>query len=83
MVLTLHSRLFILCQRHNTWEVTNCTARRMQGPNYCHDSFKNLAKRRQVCQGAVGMCQKMVTLKWNYCASFYVAVTVIQIISMT
>jgi len=24
-----------------------------------------------------------VTVKWNYCASFYIAVTVIQIVSVT
>ena len=38
---------------------------------------------RQVFQGAVGLCQKIVTLKGNDCASFYVAVTVIQIMNMT
>ena len=54
----------------------------MQEPNFSHDSFKNLAKLRQVCQGAVGLCQKIVTLEGNDCASFYV-VSVIQIISMT
>ena len=58
MVLTLHSGLLILCQRHNTYEVTNCTARRMQDPNFCHDSSEILAKTRQVRQGAVGLCQK-------------------------
>ena len=66
-----------------TWEVTNCTARRMQEPIFCHDNCKNLAKMRQVCQGAVGLCQKIVKLHWNYCASFYVVVTVIGITSMT
>ena len=54
----------------------------MQEPNFSHDSFKNLSKLRQVCQGAVGLCQKIVTLKGNDCASFYV-VTVIQIMCMT
>jgi len=38
---------------------------------------------RQVFQGAVGLCQKIVTLKGNDCASFYVAVTVIQVMNMT
>ena len=38
---------------------------------------------REVCQGAVGLCQKIETLKGNDCASFYVVVTVIQIMSMT
>ena len=38
---------------------------------------------REVCQGAVGLCQKIETLKGNDCASFYVVVTVIQIIIMT
>ena len=38
---------------------------------------------REVCQGAVGLCQKIATLKGNDCASFYVVVTVIQIMSMT
>ena len=55
----------------------------MQEPIFCHDRFKNLANMRQVCQGAVGLCQKIVTVKWNYCASFYVVVTVIQIMSVT
>jgi len=72
-----------LCQWHITWEVTSCTARRMQEPIFCHDNCKNLAKMRQVCQGVVGLCQKIVTLHWNYCASFYVVATVIQIMSMT
>ena len=62
MVLTLYSGLLILCQRDNNWEVTNCTERRMQEHNFCHDSFENLAKTRQARQGAVGLCQKMVTL---------------------
>jgi len=34
-------------------EVSNCTARRMQETNFCHDSFKNFAKMRQACQCAV------------------------------
>ena len=45
--------------------------------------FKNLAKLRQVFQGAVGLCQKIVTLKGKDCASLYVVVTVIQIMCMT
>ena len=44
--------------------------------------LKNFAKVRQVRQGAVRLCQKIVTLEANDCASFYV-VSVIQIISMT
>ena len=55
----------------------------MQEPNFCHDSNKTLANMRQVCQGAVGFCQKIVTVKWNYCAYFNVVVTVIQIMSVT
>ena len=55
----------------------------MQEPNFSNDSFKNLAKMRQAHQGAVRLCQKIVTLKGNDCASFYVVVTVIQIIIMT
>jgi len=55
----------------------------MQEPIFCHDSFKNLAKLRQARQGAVGLCQKIVTHQWNNCASFYVVVTVIQIMFMT
>ena len=31
----------------------------------------------------MGLCQKVVTLKGNDCASFYVVVTVIQIMCMT
>jgi len=38
--------------------------------------FKNLANRIQERQGAVGLCQTVVTVKWNYCASFCVFVTV-------
>ena len=36
----------------------------------------------QVHRGAVGLCQKIVTLKLNNCASFCVGATVIQIMSM-
>ena len=35
-------------------EVTSCTAKRMQEPNFCHDRFKKLAKMREARQGAVG-----------------------------
>jgi len=45
--------------------------------------FKNLANTRQARQGAVGLCQTVVTGKWNYCAPFCVFVTVIQIVSVT
>jgi len=38
---------------------------------------------RQVRQGCVGLCQKIVTQYRNNCASFCVLVTVIQIMSMT
>jgi len=38
---------------------------------------------RQAHQGAAGLCQKIVTLKGNDCASFYVVVTVIQIMCVT
>jgi len=31
----------------------------------------------------VGLCQTVVTVKWNYCASFCVVVTVIGIVSVT
>ena len=44
--------------------------------------LKNLTKLRQVRQGAVRLCQKIVTLKANDCTSFYV-VSVIQIMCMT
>jgi hypothetical protein len=50
-----------LGHRHNTCKVTNSTERIIQEPNFCHDNCKNLAKMRQVRQGAVG-CQKIVTL---------------------
>ena len=83
MVLTLPTRLLFLCQWHITCKVTNCTARRMQEPNFCHDNCKYLANMREAHQGAVGLCKRIVTLKWNYCASFYVAVTVIQNMCMT
>jgi hypothetical protein len=83
-LLTLHSGLFFLAHWHNTWEVTNCTARRIQEPNFCHDNFKNLANMRQVCQSAVGLCLKIMTPQWNNCASFLcVVVTVIQIMNTT
>jgi hypothetical protein len=32
------------------------------GANFCHDNCKNLAQMRQAHQGAVGLCQKMMTL---------------------
>ena len=44
-------------------QVTNSTARRIQQHNFCHYNCKNLAKMRQAHQGAVGLCQKTVTLK--------------------
>jgi len=50
-----------LGRRHNTCKVTNSTARRIQEPNFCPDNCKNLAKMRQVRQGAAE-CQKIMTL---------------------
>jgi len=44
--------------------------------------FKNLANTRQERQGAVGLCETVLTGNWNYCASFCVFVTVIQIVSV-
>jgi hypothetical protein len=38
---------------------------------------------RQARQCAVGLCQIIMTLQWNNCASFYVVTTAIQIISRT
>ena len=76
-------RTIILCQWHNTREVTNCTARRMQESISCYDNFKYLAKIRKACQGVVGLCQKIMTPQWNNCASFFVVVTVIQIMRVT
>ena len=83
MVLTLPSGLLFLGQWHNTCKVTNSTVRIIQEPNFCYYSCKNLAKMRQVHQGAMGLCQKIMTLKWNNYASFCVVATVIQIMSMT
>jgi len=40
-------------------EVTSCTAKRMQEPNFCHDRFKKLAKMREARQGAVGLCKSV------------------------
>ena len=31
------------------------------GANFCHDNCKNLSKMRQARQGAVGLCQKILT----------------------
>jgi len=45
--------------------------------------FKNLANTSQARQGAVRLCQRVVTVKWHDCASFCVVVTVIQIVSVT
>jgi len=44
-------------------EVTSCTAKRMQEPNFWHDRFKKLAKMREARQGAVGLCQIIMTLQ--------------------
>jgi hypothetical protein len=52
------------------------------GANFCHDNCKNLAKMRQAHQDAVELRKKMMTLKWNNCALFYIFVTVIQIMNM-
>jgi len=58
IVLTFPTGLLFLGQWHNTCEVTNSIARIIQEPNFCHDNSKNVAKMRQVCLGAVGLCQK-------------------------
>ena len=55
----------------------------MQESIFCHDNCKYLAKIRKVCQGALGLCQKIMTPQSNNCASFYFDVTVIQIMIMT
>jgi hypothetical protein len=81
--LTLPTGLLFLGQWHNIWEVTNSTGRLAHEPNFCHDNCKNIAKMRQVCQGAVGLCKKIVTTQWKDCASIYVVVTIIQSMSMT
>jgi hypothetical protein len=83
MVLTLPTGLLFLCQWHNSCEVTNSTGRRKQELNFSYDNCKKVAKMKQTLQGAVGLCQIIMTLLWNYCASFYVVETVIQVISMT
>ena len=83
MVLTLHTGLLFLSQWHNICKATNCTERRMQHSIFCHDNCKYLVKMRQVRQGAVRLCQKLVSQQWINCASFYVVVTAIQTVSMT
>jgi len=40
------------------WEVTNCTARRIQKPYFCHDSFKNFAKMTEAHQVLWGCVKK-------------------------
>jgi hypothetical protein len=55
-----------LGQWHNTFEVTNSTARTIQEHNFCHGSCKNHAKMKQVHQGAVGLCKKK-----NNCCDFH------------
>ena len=67
----------------NSYKVTNSSSRRIQEPNFCHNSCKNLSKLRQVHQGDVGLCQKIMMPQWNNCASFYVVAAVIQFMSMT
>jgi len=54
----------------------------MWEPIFCHDSLKTLAHETSM-SGAVGLYQTVVTVKWNYCASFCVFVTVIQIVIVT
>jgi len=44
-------------------EVTSCTATRMQEPNFWHYRFKKLAKMREACQGAVGLCHIIMTVQ--------------------
>ena len=58
LVLTLSIGLLFLGQWHSNCEVTSSKARRIQEPNFCHDSCKNLVKMRQAHQGAVGWCKK-------------------------
>jgi len=72
LVLTLSIGLLFLDQWHTSFEVTGSTARRIQEPNFCHDSYKNLAKMRQAHQGGVSLCKKIMTLQWCNGASFYV-----------
>jgi len=82
MVLTLRIGLLFLGQWQDNCKVTNSTARIVQESDFCH-KCKNVAKMRQEQQGAVGLYQEIETFQWNNCASFYVIVTVIQIMSMT
>jgi len=82
VVLTLLIGLLFLGQCQDNCRVTNSTARIVQESNFCKDICRKLAKMRQEHQGAVGLCQEIVTLKWNNCASFYIVVTVIQLMSM-
>jgi len=44
-------------------EVTSCTAKRMQEPNFWHYRFKKLAKMREARQGPVGLCQIIMILQ--------------------
>jgi len=44
-------------------EVSNCTARIMHEPEFCHDIFKNLAKMRQERQSDVGLGQIIMTVQ--------------------
>jgi len=64
MVLTLSIGLLFLGQWYNTCRVTNSAARIIQEPNFCHDNCKNFAKMRQVHQGTVELCKKVMTRKW-------------------
>jgi len=71
MMLTLPIGLLFLGQWHNNCKVTNSTAQIIQELYFCHDNCKNLVKMREVHQVAVGLCQEIVTLKWNDCALNY------------
>jgi len=43
------------------WEVTNCTARKIQKPNFSHDNCKNLARSDENARFAMELCQEKVT----------------------
>jgi hypothetical protein len=82
MVSTLPTGQLLLDQWHNTLEVTNSTARRKDEAYFWHDNCWNCVKMRQVRQGAVGLCEKIIP-KLNNWAACNVVTTVIQIMSMT
>jgi len=73
--------IFVLVMQHLRGH--KLYSKKNQGAYFLPWWLKNLANMRQARQGAVGLCQRVVTVKWNYCASFCVVVTVIQIVSVT